>query len=148
MINIGHSPILLKNIFLWLWHEANLDRKDVELILEEKGIKINRTTMYLWLNDAKKAHWAGWQEKAQGLQEILVKHGMDIKDFDCDKSYTPDDLKLLRESSGMDLDVFSDLTGIPPQDLLVFESHSSINTKGLSFHDYKEIIEKLKCKVS
>lgn len=144
MINIGHSPILLKNIFLWLWHEANLNRKDVEELLEKRGIKINRTTMYLWLNDTNKAHWAGWQEKIAGLQEILVKNGMDIHDFDCDNSYTPDDLKRLRDMSGLSLDEFADLVGIAPQDLLVYESHSSINNKGLSYQEYKNILEKIK----
>lgn len=143
MINIGHSPILLKNVFLWLWHEASLNRKDVEQLLEEKGMKINRTTMYLWLNDTHKAQWAGWQEKLSGLQEILVSNGMNIEAFDCDIGYTPDDLKELRESSGLGLDEFAKMAGILPQDLLVYESHSSINTKGLSYHDYKNIIKKI-----
>lgn len=142
MINIGHSPILLKNIFLWLWHEASLNRKDIEHLLEDKGMKINRTTMYLWLNDVHKAHWAGWQEKIKGLQEILEVNGMNIEDFNCDKGYTPDDLKALRESTGLSLDDFAAMADIPPQDLLIYESHSSINTKGLSYHDYKEILKK------
>lgn len=143
MINIGHSPILLKSIFLWLWHEANLNRKDVEHILEKKGMKINRTTMYLWLNDTHKAHWVGWQEKARGLQELLVSNGMDINYFKCDSSYTPDNLRKLREGSGLSLDEFADLAGLLPQDLLVYESHSSINTKGLSYHDYNALLAKL-----
>lgn len=148
MINIGHSPVLLKNIFLWLWHEANLNRKDVEYILEEKGMKINRTTMYLWLNDVHKASWLGWQEKIKGLQEVLADHGMNIQDFNCDRSYTPDNLRELRESSGLSLDEFAEVAGIPPQDLLVYESHSSINTKGLSYHNYKQILKKIECKMS
>lgn len=143
MINIGHSPTVLKNIFLWLWHEGNLTRKDVENILESKGVKINRTTMYLWLNDTNKAQWAGWQKKAQGLQDILVIHGMDIHDFDCDTSYTPDNLRLLHEKSGLDLDGFAEIAGITPQDLLIFESHSSINTKGMSLSDFKSLIKKV-----
>lgn len=143
MINIGHSPILLKNVFLWLWHEADLSRKDVEQMLEQKGMKINRTTMYLWLNDTHKAQWAGWQEKLLGLQEILVSKGMDIKAFDCDRGYTPDDLKKLRMYSGLSLDEFAIMVDILPQDLLVYESDSSINTKGLSYHDYKKIIKKI-----
>ena len=143
MINIGHSPTVLKNIFLWLWHEGNLTRKDVENLLENKGVKINRTTMYLWLNDTNKAQWAGWQKKARGLQDILTSHGMDIHDFDCDTSYTPDSLRLLREKSGLDLDSFAELAGISPQDLLIFESHSSINTKGMSLNDFKLLIKKV-----
>lgn len=144
MINIGHSPNLLKNVFLWLWHEANLDRKDVEKILKAKDIKFNRTTMYLWLNDVHKAYWRSWQEKVLGLQQILQTHGMNIEDFVCDESYTPENLRLLRESTGMDLDQFAEIIGLHPKDLIVFESDSSINNKGISYHDYGLIVKKVK----
>lgn len=143
MINVGHSPALLRNISLWLWHEADLSRKDVEEILEAKGVKINRTTMYTWLNDGDKAHWQAWQEIVKGLDDILQERGMSVATFSFDPAYTPNNLQALREASNMSEDDFAAVIGIKPRKLVIYESSSSINKKGLSFNQYNEIIKKL-----
>lgn len=140
MINIGHSPILLKNILLWLWHEANLSRDDVEALLESKNESGYKLGMYTWISDSNKAHWQVWQVCAQGLQNILSNYGMNIFNFDNAESYTPENLTKLRESSNLSLDDFAEMVDIPPKDLLVFESNSSINNKGISYQKYMELM--------
>lgn len=141
MINIGHSPILLKNILLWLWHEANLSRDDTERLLENKSETTCKLGMYSWISDPNKAQWLVWQECVEGLSEILDDYGMDIHNFDVGDTYTPDNLTKLRERSGLGLDEFSELVNIPAKDLLVFESCSSINTKGISYQKYVGLLE-------
>lgn len=142
MINIGHSPILLKNILLWLWHEVSLSREDVEALIEEKAEVKGKIDLYAWVSDPNRAHWELWQACVIGLSKILRDYGMDINNFDTVESYTPENLTKLRESSGLSLDEFADIADIPTKDLLVFESNSSINRKGISYLKYVGFIEK------
>lgn len=139
MINIGHSPILLKNILLWFWHEASLSREDIENLLQSRNKSTGKLKMYSWVRDANKAHWQAWKVYIEGINEILNDYGMSVFDFDTEHSYTPENLTNLREKSGLTLDEFSEIIKIPAKDLLVFESDSSINNKGISYQKYLEL---------
>ena len=139
MINIGHSPILLKNILLWLWHEASLSREDVENILQNEGKATRKLKIYAWVSDGNKTHWQAWKVYIEGINEILSTYGMSVCDFDSEPSYTPRNLTNLREESGLTLDEFAEIVKIPAKDLLVFESDSSINNKGISYQKYVEL---------
>lgn len=137
---VGHSPKALKRIFLWLLHEVGMPRSELCKYLVKNKINANKVLLSAWSGYGNRPKWSVWKDIYTALNKLLSKYGLAIEDFVYEDTYTPMNLTSLRKKSGLKLDDFARLAGEKPQRILLYESDSKENTRGLgyaNFHDLK-----------
>lgn len=137
---VGHSPKALKRLFLWLLHEAGMSRNQLCDHLEANNINANKVLLSAWSGNGNRPRWSVWKQVYKVINELLAGYGLSIEDFTYESTYTPFELQNLRQSSKMSLDDFCRVANEKPQRILLYESDSEENTRGIGFANYQELM--------
>lgn len=140
---IGHSPLALKRLYTWLIHEASMDKQQLNDYLVKEGINVNNIKLGAWCTMGNRPSWIVWQSLYVALNKLLSEYGMQVEDFTLETTYTPANLRNLRENSGLTVDVFCARFNIEPKKLLLLESDSQANKKGLGFKQFHTLCQSL-----
>lgn len=137
---VGHSPKALKRLFLWLLHEAGMSRNQLCDHLEAKSINANKVLLSAWSGNGNRPRWSVWKQVYKVINELLAGYGLSIEDFTYESTYTPFELQNLRQRSKMSLDDFCRAANEKPQRILLYESDSEENTRGIGFANYQKLM--------
>lgn len=140
---VGHSPYALKRLFFWLLHEADMDKYDIANYLKSRKIKVNNGMLNSWASEGNRPSWKTWQKIYLALNELLLGYGMTVDDFTLEHTYTPANLHQLRETLDMSADDFANALSLNTARLLLLESQSHLNKRGIGFKDFQAVREKL-----
>lgn len=153
---IGHSPYALEKITVWLRYHHHMTINDIVRYLSSDKhdfvpLKLHRNSWVRWSTPNKKGqttnmHYETWVLLERAVNPLLLEYDRSVADFTYEPTYTPAAMKALREALRLSHDDFSMVVGLASSET-VFELERediSINSRGIGFEDWANILHKLK----
>lgn len=152
----GHSPYAFERIALWLKYQRGMSVSDVVKHLsefkDENGNRkaVHKNSWFRWstpsrTDQSNNIYYETWLPLRSAIDALLVDHGRSVDDFTHEPTYTPQNIKLIREALGLDHNKFARIVGFTSGKIAAqMEDTDPINNKrGAGFDDWKEIIHRI-----
>lgn len=116
--------------------------------LESQDINANKVLLSAWSNYGNRPRWSVWKQIYHALNDLLSAYGLKVDDFVYEDAYTPAALSSLRRQSKLNLDDFAAVANETPQRILLYESESLQNTRGIGYAKFNELIKTISQRMS